>query len=613
MKSRLSFVVAVAASLTFGGCGGDAESVFDLIASSSSAAKSSVAASSSLAPGSDAVSSSSAISSVESNGSSSVHSSLGSLDATNGYDIRTKQMTHPSAYIAQMCYTETEDADGRAHNPCFSCHTTNQVPNYVLDDEELQGAYDFPAPALQNPFANHFIDFSDAVAAISDETIMAYVDEDNYRDANGSIILAGKLAELPLAWDYDGDGNWTGYTPDCYFDFDEYGLDRDPQGGYTGWAAFAYYPFLGTFWPTNGSTDDVLIRLDTPFRMLQEGGDFNRTVYMVNLAVVDAMIKRSDVPIEAVDERALGVDLDKDGALGIAETVVYDWAPLEERYMYYVGYAKTLLEQEAVHIAAGLFPEETEFLHSVRYIQSDTEGNITLAPRMKELRYARKVFWLTYATLQNKGLALILDKDLNPDQLETFGGNMEIGLGSNLGWLYQGFIEDKYGDLRPQSYEELLNCMGCHSGLSATTDGTFAFARKFDATDAFQHGWYHWTQKGLKGVPELILSDGTYEYSNYLERNEYGDEFRENDEVIRKFYHADGSANQTMFDALHDDITVLINPSHERALQLNKAYKALVETQRFIDGKAAHVTPFKNVHTEVEQGQSTGNEIYEGP
>lgn len=532
------------------------------------------------------------------------------FDATNGYDTRTKNVRHPSAYIAQMCYTATEDSQGKMHNPCFSCHINNTPPNYIMDDAAMQAVYAFPEPARTNPFANHFRDFTAEVARMSDAMITAYVDQNNYQDAQGQLILAQKLAEIPGEWDYDSDGKWGGYVPDCYFNFDEQGFDRDPRQGYTGWTAFAYYPFLGTFWPTNGSTDDVLIRLDTPFRVLHEGDDFNATVYGVNLAIVDAVIHRRDVPIDPVDERALGVDLDKDGNLSRAEWVRYGWKPLKKRFMYYVGEAHALQKAGKLHLAAGLFPEGTEFLHSVRYIKSDPSGKVSLAPRMKELRYAKKVFWLTYATLQNKGLAELQEASLSPDQLSTFRGTMEIGLGNNLGWLYQGFIEDRFGELRPQSYEETLNCMGCHSGLAATTDGTFAFARKFDAKTAWRRGWYHGSQKDLRGIPEPKLLDGTYEYSNYLRQNGHGDEFRENDEVLKKFYDAEGHRNEKAFAALHEDMTTLLYPSHKRALMLNKAYKALVEEQRFIEGKAAHVKPFKNVHRTLKPDQPTGNDVW---
>jgi hypothetical protein len=527
------------------------------------------------------------------------------LEAANGYDIRSTHLHHPTAYITQMCYTKTKASDGRLHNPCFACHIDSKTPNYV-DDGDLQEAYDFVEvqAALHNPFKNDFLDFSAEVAKLSDDAIIGYVDTDNYFDANGSIILADTLNRLPDAWDADGDGKWGGYVPDCHYHFNAEGFDTAPDGTPTGWTAFAYMPFLGTFWPTNGSTDDVLIRLGEPFRSAEKSGEFNATIYKTNLAIVEAVVKEKTVPIAPTDETALGVDLNKNGVLDTAERIVYDWAPNAGRMMSYVGYAKALQERGELHLAGGLYPEQTEFLHSVRYIKSDREGDIDIAPRMKELRYAKKTLWLTYANLRNKAMAEMQEKDLDPDKIETFRGTMESGLGTNTGWVYQGFIEDKNGNLRPQSYEETLNCMGCHSGIGATTDTTFAFPRKLD--DDFQYGWYHWTQKSLKGTPENRYIDGTWELTHYLKLNNSGDEFRANGEVKRKFFTAEGDLNQTMVQRLHTDVTQLLFPSHTRALMLNKAYRALVKTQKFYDGKAGHITPMHNVYKEVNASQPTG-------
>ena len=154
---------------------------------------------------------------------------------------------------------------------------------------------------------------------------------DDYLAPNGDIMLQKLLTgPLPENWDLSGDGCWDGFVPDRRVHFDQQGFDRLPDGGYTGWRAFAYYPFLGTFWPTNGSTDDVLIRLDTPFRE-DEQRRLDLPVYRLNLAIVEALIKREDVPIAPGDERELGVDLDKDGAIAEARRVSYDRAPPEGR------------------------------------------------------------------------------------------------------------------------------------------------------------------------------------------------------------------------------------------------------------------------------------------
>jgi hypothetical protein len=63
-----------------------------------------------------------------------------------------------------------------------------------------------------------------------------------------------------------------------------------------------------------------------------------------------------------------------------------------------------------------------------------------------------------------------------------------------------------------------------------------------------------------------------------------------------------------MLDALHADLSVLLYPSEERALALNKAYKLTVDEQSFKWGRDAVVKPPVNIHEEVEPDQPTGIE-----
>jgi len=160
--------------------------------------------------------------------------------------------------------------------------------------------------------------------------------------------------------------------------------------------------------------------------------------------------------------------------------------------MNYVGAAGEAQARGEVHLAGGLFPEGTEFLHSVRYLDVDDDGGIVLAARMKELRYARKDFWQTYADLEQMVLAEVHERRGQPDRPRIVHGDAEYGVANGMGWTFQGFIEDAAGDLRPQSYEESVFCVGCHGGAGVTTDGIFSFARRFGA-EAFQGGWYHWS------------------------------------------------------------------------------------------------------------------------
>ncbi|MCH9741495.1 MAG: hypothetical protein K0U38_11760 [Epsilonproteobacteria bacterium] len=516
-------------------------------------------------------------------------------------------INNKAAYITSQCYTKTEDSDGTLHNPCMNCHVNSKRPNY-MDDWDLQEELPFNEYTKVNRFTNLFKDRTEQVEMMSDENILNYIRKDNYKNSKNQIILAQQLKNLPDTWDFNKNQKWDGYMPDCYFNFDAEGFDKNEHNEFTGWRAFGYYPFLGTFWPTNGSTDDVLIRLAKPFQTLN--GKFDKKTYKINLAIVEAMIKESNITIEEVDESLWNVDLNRDGTLNRAKQITYKWQPLNNIYMSYVGDAKKLYEEEKLHIAAGLYPEETEFLHSVRYIDiNKTSETIQMASRMKELRYAKKYGWNSYGQIENGMMSEIKEKEAFPERLRTVMGNAEEGVDNDYGWKYQGFIEDAEGYLRPQTYEENLYCIGCHSTIGAIVDSTFVFPRKFDYQQA-QMGWSHWTQlkDGFKNIKEPILADGRYEYSLYLQNNHSGDEFRTNSEVMAKFFEPNGTLKATEIEKLHNDISHLIVPSTKRAMTLNKAYKVIVEEQSFIYGRDVHVKPTTNVHEEVLIDQKTGLE-----
>lgn len=554
-------------------------------------------------------------------------------------DLKTKNLYNKSAYISSQCYTKTVNDlnENILHNPCFSCHTKNKEPNFTLADEDLQEAYDFPQEALKNPWLNLFKDRTKQIETILDDEILAYVKEDNYKNEDGKIILENKLKNLSNNWDFNENGKWDGYIPDVSFNFDEEGFDKDINGVYTGWRAFAYYPFLGTFWPTNGSFDDVLIRLPKSF-YINEKGLFDKELYLVNLAIVESLIKQKTVKIKKVDERKYGFDLNQNKKLDFANEVVFHWKTpkfdvktnrLKGFSMSYVGEAKKLLEEGKLKIAPGLYPVGTEFAHTVRYLDIK-DGEVKMASRMKEFRYAKKHHWNNYTQLLNAGYAEIKEKHDFPDRLDTYLGNMEIGLSNKRGWLYQGFIEDKKGDLRPQTYEETLYCMGCHSNIGVTADSTFVFQRKFEGED-MSYGWYHWSKKDLKGVKDRVLEDGQTEYVRYLKLNNAGDEFRANDEIMEKFFvqnwqedkkniekdliskleepnlilKQEWKLKKDEIEKLKEDITHLIIPSKKRALQLNKAYKIIVDEQSYIYGRDTNIKPATNVHKVIKKGQMT--------
>ncbi|WP_053084536.1 hypothetical protein [Catenovulum maritimum] len=517
-----------------------------------------------------------------------------------------KVMFNEAAYVPAQCYTKTQDEANNTYNPCYVCHANGKRPNYI-NGTDLQTEYGFTAEYLQtNRWKNLFRDFSKPIAAQSDQEITQYIRSSNYFNADNQITLAAELAKPNKNWDVNNNGKWDGYTPDVYFNFDAKGFDKTPNGQYTGWRVFAYAPFPGAFLPTNGSTDDVLIRLPEIYRQ-DKDKKFDLKVYELNLAIVESLLKEENIQIPSTDEALYQVDLNKDGKLNLASQIVYRWAPKQNIYMSYVGLANSLFDQQAIKMAAGLYPEGTEFLHTVRYIDHNDKGQMQMSARIKEVRHSIKTSWNTYAQLQNAALSEIKEKHDFPERLRQFSGNAETGLYTGFGWRYQGFIEDKIGKLRPQTYEETVACMGCHSGISATLDSSFAMPRKYNQ-DQFKLGWYHWSEKGLKALPEYQYSDGRGEYTTYLKHNPWGDEFRSNAQIFNKFNPVNESAKASLTAQIKQDISILLEPSQERALLLNKAYRAIVQEQSYIWGRQAVLNPAKNIHQFIESGTATGIE-----
>lgn len=513
-------------------------------------------------------------------------------------------LSNRTAYLPAQCYAATrpEAGEKRAHNGCFTCHQSSQEPNFV-NDEDIQTTLSMPEYATENRWTN--LKNPPAPSSLSESEVLDWVRASNYFGSDGRLRLADKLAHPPAEWDGNGDGAWGGYTPDCWFHFDESGFDHAPDGRATGWRAFAYAPFPGMFWPTNGSAGDVLVRLPAAYHQDREGHE-SEAIYRVNLAIVEAFVRRVDVPLPPTDERALEMDLDGDGVLGTARKVAFVWPPKADRKFGYVGAAAALDTKVEGWPAAGLFPRGTEFLHSLRYLDVK-DAKVGMAARMKELRHMRKVRWITYGDLRMAAQAEAREKQKSPDRLKTVLADVERGVGTGSGWLMQGFIEDVHGELRPQDVEETTACIGCHGGVGATTDSVFAFGRKLDAKSAYHDGWYHWEERGLAGVAEPKRADGQGEYAHYLAQVGGGDDYRSNAEVRAKFFKADGSLDPAAKAMLAKDISTLLVPSADRALALDRAYLGLVKDQHFERGREVVLAP-PMIETKLVQEGSTGIE-----
>lgn len=464
------------------------------------------------------------------------------------------------AIVPPQCYTRTEGH----YNPCYVCHQ-DAIPTRenVMNDGELQVAYSFSDLGMTNHWKNLHEDRTERIQAISDQAIQDYINEENYSD------LAPRLQEA----------GFKGWIPDLQSlengaaAFDKHGFALDGSG----WVAYNYKPFPSTFWPTNGSTDDVMIRLPKAYRSTKSGV-YSENIYRANLAILESRIKGLDqIECLPVDESPLGVDLNGDGALGTIHRIT--------KLDAYVGAA------EGYFIDTFLYPEGTEFMHTVRYVGVDDAGNIGIPKRMKEVRYMKK--WRAYPKA-------VYARQYQLEAFEKEAGNLpgymnlgHYGLDNGNGWSIQGFIEGSDGRLRANTFEENLFCMGCHNTIGTTIDKTFSFARKVDGAE----GWSYINLRGMPDAPSMGEDQG--EILTYLQRVGGGSEFRNNEEMRQRWFNEDGSVNVEKVKAAKD-VYALITPSKERALKLNKAYKLIVEDQDYIYGRDAVVSPPENVHEFID-------------
>jgi hypothetical protein len=484
--------------------------------------------------------------------------------------IEHNEVYNAESVIPPQCYTKTDGSN----NPCYACHQSykhdEKRPN-TMNDGGLQGEYEFSELGTTNHWKNLFVDRRELIKDLSDDYIKQWIKQDNYsafidrfsKDPNwkGEITPIKNLAEPSQA-------------------FDELGMAKDGSH----WVAFNYKPFPSTFWPTNGSTGDAMIRLPQAFR--QKDKVFSPDVYFANLGLLEMAFKETnEMTIPPVSELIIGEDIDGDGKLS-AET------HLIKRRTHYVGDAAP---QTLAHL---LYPQDTEFLHTVRYIGVNDDGSIYNAQRMKEVRYMKKHSFKSKAELASEYYLEAKEKNFeNLPQVHLLGDN---GVNSNMGWTLNAYIEDVNGELRQQHGQELAFCSGCHKTIGATYDQTFSFPRKV----AGAKGWGYINLKSQQDVPNKGENQG--EFLTYFQRVGGGDEFRQNTEMLTRWFKPNGDVDLNKV-AKAESVYDLITPSSRRALDLNKAYLTIVKEQSYIFGRDATITAAKNVLQQIDEDQAPLN------
>ncbi|QDG38858.1 hypothetical protein FJN14_10515 [Alteromonas mediterranea] len=475
--------------------------------------------------------------------------------------IEHNEVYNPESVIPPQCYTKTDGVN----NPCYACHQSydsiEKRPNQ-MGDGTLQGNYEFSDVGLTNSWKNLFIDRTSLIAGIDDATIKKYVKEDNYTASLEKDVMPDYMRIENLS------------SADNAFDKDGFAKDG------SGWVSYNYKPFPSTFWPTNGSTGDAMIRLPDDFQTLN--GEYNKAIYTLNLSLVEMALKELDtLTVAPVNELVLNIDVNQDGKLTKSVTEI-------ARSSHYVGDAR------AVPLAHMLYPEGTEFLHTVRYIGVDEDGTIYNAPRMKEVRYMKKHMFRSRESLASAYYAEAKDKHFEKLPQTRYLG--EKGIDNGFGWTINGFIENEQGELRAQHDQELAFCNGCHKTVGSTFDQTFSFARKVPG----QAGWGYINLKEIEDVPNINEEKG--EFLTYMERVGGGDEFRQNGEMLAKWFDVKGMVKVEEVQRAKS-VYDIITPSPERAYALNKAYLTIVKEQSYLFGRDATLTEATNVLSTIDAEQ----------
>ena len=422
-----------------------------------------------------------------------------------------KPSYNPDPAIPPQCWIETGYG---TQNACKYCHTdylANIKHGNALKIAEDQILYSFPSAELNHILWRNIIFPEEIISRLLDEGIalpdideLEYIRSDNWGAAfkiargkgntdwlntlnNEDWILFPALnpAHLfPYKHENPTSGGKHGYI-------DNEGFVRSETNEYTGWRAINFFPYA-IFTPLTGSVSGIYIRL--PKQFMQIDKMFNAEVYHKNLNILEMNIKNEN-----------------------------------NNNTHYLGDASD------VEVKKGFYPVGTEFAHPLHYVDLLSQGQIrkqldgmidenyidyefpgTRSKRVKEIRYMYK--W----------------KDVDLEELEDGYHNFEEGdfdlfignegqgwIDNNAGWIIAGYIEDRNGNLRTQTTEELAQCLGCHGNVGNTVDAVWSFQRKLPGNKGWQemnYGNYNALKPNLTKLEDYVnekMNMGEFGYFLY--------------------------------------------------------------------------------------------------
>ncbi len=426
---------------------------------------------------------------------------------------------NPDPAIPAQCWIETGYG---TQNACKYCHTDyltriGHGNNFPIGEDQV--LFSFPSPKLNLINWKNITHPQEIVARLQAEGIpvpeagdaanLDWVRRDNWREAyargrrvqddswNNPANRDSDLQLLP-ALNPDDLYPWKEADPTDggrhgFVSAD--GFVMNAKAECTGWRAVNFFPYA-IFTPLTGSVSGIYIRLPRPFR--EKDGRFDKETYVRNLDLLETQIKN------------LGTD----------------------RTHYHGDAANIALDK-------GFYPVGTEFAHPLHYVDLNADGERgsqldgvaaetgesfefpgTRSRRVKEIRYMYKWKAVTLA-------------DIAPaeEEAEAVQGKEWKGwIDNGAGWILVGFIERRDGDLRPQTTEELMQCLGCHSAVGNTVDAVWSFQRKLPGDAGWgemDYGAYssrepEWTRLNDYINPKVEQGEMAYFYSSVVGADLYG-------------------------------------------------------------------------------------------
>jgi len=411
--------------------------------------------------------------------------------------------------IPAQCWIETSYG---TQNACKYCHT-----NYLADIKhgnnfpiaEDQILFSFPSPNLNKVNWKNVIHPEEIIQRLKkeeikvpqsdDPEILDYVRSDNWGAAYKKARANGDDSWNNLS-NADSDFQlFPSLNPDDLFPYsdknptddathgyiDQQGFVRNNKNGYTGWRAVNFFPYA-IFTPLTGAVSGIYIRL--PKLFMTKDGEIDIEVYKKNLDLLEKNIKNQKIDSE-----------------------------------FYYG------DAVRIKVMKGFYPVGTEFAHPLHYVDLNADREIgvnldglnenrdkdyefpgTRSKRVKEIRYMYK--WKE-VSLENIGAKK--EKEETP---KIIGKEWKGWIDNNTGWVIAAYIENIKGELRPQTTEELLQCLGCHSSVGNTVDAIWSFQRKLPEDLGWQemnYGFYK------KSEPEKTRLHDYYNQNTDMGELEY--------------------------------------------------------------------------------------------